>query len=99
MVVHAEVVTVHVWRVPVRHVVPALGFAAGDRGRVRSFDGAIFAKLLGTSRGLSIRDAAVTRWMLLAGRRSGDAEELFARFGVLGADGSLAGQDPMERLR
>ncbi len=77
MVERAQVVTVHVWRVRARHVPAALRSAATDRRRVRSFDGVLFAKLLGTSRGFSVRDADVTRWMLLTSWASGDALRRF----------------------
>jgi hypothetical protein len=69
----AGVVTVDVWRVRARHIPAMLKSAATDRRRVRSFDGVLFAKLLGTSRGFSIRDADMTRWMLLTTWGSNDA--------------------------
>ena len=45
---------------------------------MRSFDGALFAKLLGTSRGFSVRDSDLTRWMLLV---SWGSDEAARRFG------------------
>ncbi len=83
MIERAEVVTVHVWRVAARQVPAALASVAADRGRVRSADGVVFAKLLGTSRGFSIRDADLTRWVLLVTWRSGDAAHRFGESAVL----------------
>ena len=83
MVEGAEVVTVHVWRVRRSRVPGVLRSAATDRRRVRSFDGVLFAKLLGTSRGFSVRDADMTRWMLLMSWASGDAARRFGDSAVL----------------
>ncbi len=77
MVERADVVTVHVWRIRPRHVPAAFRSAATDRRRVRSFRGVLFAKLLGTSRGFSIRNADMTRWMLLTSWTSAEAARRF----------------------
>jgi len=69
----AAVVTMHVWRVDARSVPSALGAIALDRRRIRALSGVRFAKLLGTSRGFSVRDADPTRWALLVSWASGEA--------------------------
>lgn len=60
-------VTLHLWRVPGRHVPGALRRMATDRGRVRRVPGVRFAKLLGTGDGrtFTARDADPLRWGLL----------------------------------
>ncbi len=77
----AEVVTVHVWRVPPRRVPAALAAVAIDRRRIRALDGVRFAKLLGTGRGetFSPREAEPTRWALVASWSSAEAAGRFER--------------------
>jgi hypothetical protein len=61
-----EVVTVHVWRVPRRHVVTAFARMATDRRPVRRAPGALFAKLLGTGDArFTPAGADPRRWALL----------------------------------
>jgi hypothetical protein len=59
-------VTVHLWQVPPHRVPAALLAIPGDRRRVRNSSGATFAKLLGTSRGFTLRETDLTRWLLIA---------------------------------
>lgn len=59
-------VTVDVWRVSGRSVPRALVRVAADRVALRSVPGLRFARLLGTSRGFSVRDADLRRWVLVA---------------------------------
>lgn len=61
----SAVVTAHLWRVRGRDVPWALAAVARDRRRVRALPGVRFAKLLGTSRGFTARDADLTRWLLV----------------------------------
>lgn len=80
----AAVVTVHLWQLPRRRVPGALVAIGTDRRRARSASGVSFAKLLGTSRGFSARQADPARWMLITSwtsRASADAFEqsAFAR--------------------
>lgn len=61
-----EVVTLHVWRVPRRHVGTALVRMATDRAPVRRAKGALFAKLLGTGdTRFTPRGADPRRWALI----------------------------------
>ncbi len=61
-------VTVHLWRVPPRHVPTAVAHMALDRLPLRGTPGLRFAKLLGTGTGRTFhfRDADPLRWGLLA---------------------------------
>ena len=63
-----ELVTLHLWRVPRRHVPAAVARMALDRRPVRAAPGVLFAKLLGTGDGrtFTVRDADLRRWGLLA---------------------------------
>jgi len=79
-----EVVTVHVWRVAPRRVPGALGAVASDRRRMRVLDGVRFAKLLGTGRTFSPRDADLTRWALVTSWTSASAAERFDQGAVAG---------------
>jgi hypothetical protein len=72
-----DVVTVHVWRVPWRHVPAAMLAVATDRRRVRALSGVSFAKLLGTGRGFSPRYADLTRWVLVTSWTSQSAAQRF----------------------
>lgn len=71
------VVTMHVWRIDARRVPSALAAMALDRSRVRALSGVRFAKLLGTSKGFSPRDADPTRWALLVSWASREAARGF----------------------
>jgi len=73
-------VTMHVWRVPVRRIPQALLRMAADRWPLRRTTGLRFAKLLGTGNGrtFTVRDSDPTRWALLstwADREAADAFE------------------------
>jgi heme-degrading monooxygenase HmoA len=61
-------VTLHLWRVPVRAVPTAVARMALDRRAVRRTPGLAFGKLLGTGDGrtFGVRDADPLRWGLLA---------------------------------
>lgn len=60
-----ELVTLHLWRVPRRAVPAALALVAVGARPVRLTPGVRFAKLLGTGRTFSPRDAEPRRWALL----------------------------------
>jgi hypothetical protein len=72
-------VTMHVWRVPRRHVPHALLRMATDRRLVRRAAGLRFAKLLGTGDGrtFTVRDSDPTRWALLSTWADTDAADAF----------------------
>lgn len=61
-------VTVHLWRVPPRHLPTAAAHVALDRVPLRATPGLRFAKTLGTGTGRTfrLRDADPLRWGLLA---------------------------------
>jgi hypothetical protein len=82
-----DVVTTHVWRVPTRAVPRALVALAADRRRIRRTPGVAFAKLLGASRTghFGVRDADLTRWVLITSWASADAARRFERSSVLSA--------------
>lgn len=63
-----QVVTLHVWGVPVRRVGSALARMALDRGPLRRAPGLTFAKLLGTGSGRTFTptDADPRHWAILA---------------------------------
>lgn len=64
----APLTTVHLWRVPARRVLAALGRLTADRDRLRRDRGCTFAKLLGTGDGdtFASRDVDVRTWALVA---------------------------------
>ena len=76
-------VTVHLWRVPVRNVPAALGRVAIDRRRVCALPGVRFAKVLGTGSGRTFtpRDAQPRRWGLLTTWADVAAAAAFERSG------------------
>ena len=80
-------VTLHLWRVPVRAVPRAVLRMGRDRGRVRRTAGVRFAKLLGTGDGrtFSARDADPLRWGLLAAWADAAAAEAFESSAVVRA--------------
>lgn len=82
-----DVVTTHVWRVPLRRVPRALVAVAADRGRIRRTPGVTFAKVLGACRSgrFGISDADATRWMLIASWVNADAAHCFDHSSVLSA--------------
>jgi hypothetical protein len=82
-----DVVTTHVWRVPVRRVPRALVAVAADRRRIRRTPGVAFAKMLGACRSgrFGIRDADPTRWMLITSWVDADAAHCFDHSSVLSA--------------
>jgi hypothetical protein len=61
-----ELVTLHVWRVPLAKVPAALARMSVDRGRARRTPGVGFAKMLGTGRGFTLRESDPTRWAKLS---------------------------------
>lgn len=74
-------VTLHLWRVPTRHVCSALARMALDRRPLRATTGLRFAKLLGTGSGRTFtpNDVNPRRWGLLASwRTAGDARAFAA---------------------
>ena len=61
-------VTLHLWRVRPRAVLPAAAHSALDRKALRHSPHLTFAKLLGTGHGTTfgVRDADLSRWAMLA---------------------------------
>ncbi len=74
-------VTLHVWRVPLRRMPAALLRMAAGRRPLRRMSGLRFAKLLGTGSGrtFTVRDSDPTRWALLSTWASRDAADAFER--------------------
>jgi hypothetical protein len=74
-------VTLHLWRVPGRHVPGAVARMATHRPRLRRTAGLTFAKLLGTghARTFTLRDADPYRWGLLACWASASHADAFER--------------------
>ena len=74
-------VTMHVWRVPRRHIPQALLRMAADRPALRRASGLRFAKLLGTGNGrtFTVRDSDPTRWALLSTWATSEAADAFER--------------------
>jgi hypothetical protein len=77
----SPLVTLHLWRVPLRHVPAALARVATDRAALATTDGLAFARLLGTGDGATfdVRDADVRTWALLAVWRDPPALAAFER--------------------
>jgi hypothetical protein len=96
-----ELVTLHLWRVPSRHVATAVARVAMDRRRVRGTAGARFAKLLGTGSGRTFRwlDADPRRWALLVAWGELAAARDFERSSVVGGWSRLAEETWRAELR
>lgn len=74
-------VTLHVWRVPRRHIPGALTRMGHHRGQLRHAAGVRFAKLLGTGDGrtFTVRDADLRHWALLVSWSGHEVAGAFAR--------------------
>jgi hypothetical protein len=96
-----ELVTLHLWRVPPRHVATAVARVAMDRRRVRGTAGVRFAKLLGTGSGRTFRwlDADPRRWALLVAWGEPAAARDFERSSVVGGWSRLAEETWRAELR
>ncbi|MHB8451173.1 MAG: monooxygenase [Mycobacteriales bacterium] len=86
------VVTLHVWRVPLRAASRAAALLAGQRRQLRRLDGLTFAKLLGTGADGTFRpgDADLRRWAALCCWQSEAAAAAFDSSPVAAAFDRLA---------
>lgn len=96
-----ELVTLHLWRVPLRHVAMAVARVVVDRRRIRGTAGVRFAKLLGTGSGHTFRwrDADPRRWALLVAWDERTAAGDFERSPVIGGWSRLAEETWRAELR
>lgn len=94
-------VTLHVWRVPRRHVATAVARMAFDRAPIRRAPGVRFAKLLGTGDGdtFTPRGADPRRWALLASWSRARDADAFEHSPIIQRWGRLAEEECRVTLR